>query len=206
MLQQRALFPSLGEQDKRGKQDEKEREAVSAETEFDAIFETYYTRIFKYIRFRVDCEYTAEDLTSQVFEKMLAKHGTFRADRSPFEVWLFAIARNTVNDYFRGRRKQRLFSLDLFKEAASGEQGPEARAIVREAEADLNWALQTLKSKERHVLALKFGAGLKNVQIAELTGISESNVGVMMFRVMKKLKIELERKDEGEQSGTTSSV
>lgn len=203
MLQQRALFPPVTEQDKR---DQEERTTVSAETEFDAIFETYYDRIFKYIRFRVDCEYTAEDLTSQVFEKVLTHYDTFRTNRSPFEAWLIAIARNTVNDYYRRRNRRKLFSLELFKESASREQGPEDRTLVREAETELNRALQTLKPQERHMVALKFGAGLKNVQIAEFTGLSESHVGVMLFRAMKKLKLELERKDEGEQSGTTSSI
>ncbi|WP_110944924.1 sigma-70 family RNA polymerase sigma factor [Paenibacillus phocaensis] len=193
MLQQRALFPTVKEQDK---QDQEERTAGSVETEFDAIFETYYSRIFKYIRFRVDCEYAAEDLTSQVFEKVLTRYRTFRADRSPLEVWLIAIARNTVNDYYRRQKRRKLFSLDLFKESASQEQGPEDRTLIREAETELNRALQLLKPQERHLLALKFGAGLKNVQIAEFTGLSESHVGVMMFRAMKKLKLELERKDE----------
>lgn len=193
MLQQRALFPAVKEQDKR---DQKERIAVSAETEFEVIFETYYTRIFKYIRFRVDCEYTAEDLTSQVFEKVLTRYRTFRANRSPFEVWLIAIARNTVNDYYRRQQKRKLFSLDLFKESASREQGPEDRTLVREAETELNRALQTLKPQERHILALKFGAGMKNVQIAEFTGLTESHVGVTLFRATKKLKMDLERENE----------
>lgn len=193
MLQQRALFPAVKEQDKR---DQKERIAVSAETDFEVIFETYYTRIFKYIRFRVDCEYTAEDLTSQVFEKVLTRYRTFRANRSPFEVWLIAIARNTVNDYYRRQQKRKLFSLDLFKESASREQGPEDRTLIREAETELNLALQTLKPLERHILALKYGAGMKNVQIAEFTGLNESHVGVTLFRATKKLKMDLERENE----------
>ncbi|MGP0586308.1 sigma-70 family RNA polymerase sigma factor [Paenibacillus timonensis] len=199
MLQQRALFPSVKEQDKR---DQEERTAVSADTEFEVIFETYYTRIFKYIRFRVDCDYTAEDLTSQVFEKVLTRCGTFRADRSPFEAWLIAIARNTVNDYYRKQQRRKWFSLDLFKESPSREEGPEDRTLVREAETEMSRALQTLKPQERHVIALKFGAGLKNVQIAEFTGLSESHIGVMLFRAMKKLKLELEREDKDGQPRT----
>ncbi|MEF2966369.1 sigma-70 family RNA polymerase sigma factor [Paenibacillus sp. M1] len=185
MLQQRALSHSLPETDK--------REAVSGDTEFTGIFEAYYERIFNYIRYRVGSLYTTEDLTSQVFEKALTKRSTFRIDRSPFEVWLLAIARNAVNDYFRRQRRQRLFSLDLLKEAISGQKGPESLTLVKESEEQLNRALLTLNAKERHINALKFGADLKNVQIAELIGMSESNVGVTLFRVMKKLKSELER-------------
>ncbi|MNI21296.1 RNA polymerase sigma factor SigX [compost metagenome] len=71
-------------------------------------------------------------------------------------------------------------------------------AIDKESGDHLTKALQTLKTKERHIVALKFGAGLKNVEIAQLVNISESNVGVMLYRVMKKLKLELERNDEDE--------
>ncbi|MCK8487338.1 sigma-70 family RNA polymerase sigma factor [Paenibacillus sp. MBLB2552] len=193
MLQQRALFPSVKKQDKRDQVEQ--TTAVTADTGFEVIFETYYTRIFKYIRFRVDCDYTAEDLTSQVFEKGWTRYGTFRADRSPIEVWLIAIARNTVNDYYRKQQRRKWYSLDLFKESPSREQRPEDRTLVREAETEMSRALQMLKPLERHVIALKFGAGLKNVQIAEFTDLSESHVGVMLFRATKKLKLELERKD-----------
>ncbi|MNZ83440.1 ECF RNA polymerase sigma factor SigD [compost metagenome] len=190
MIQLRALSHPLPERDKLG--------VGSNDMGLAEIFEVYYERIFNYIRYRVDDGYTSEDLTSQVFEKMLAKRSTFRADRSPFEVWLFAIARNTVNDHFRSQRRQRFFSLELLKDAQSNQKGPESMAIDKESGDHLTKALQTLKTKERHIVALKFGAGLKNVEIAQLVNISESNVGVMLYRVMKKLKLELERNDEDE--------
>lgn len=55
----------------------------------------------------------------------------------------------------------------------------------------LNRALDTLSAKERNIIALKFGADLKNTEIARVTGISESNVGVILYRSMRKLKSEI---------------
>ncbi|MFD1909331.1 sigma-70 family RNA polymerase sigma factor [Paenibacillus rhizoplanae] len=52
-------------------------------------------------------------------------------------------------------------------------------------------ALDTLSPKERNLIALKFGADLKNTEIARITGISESNVGVILYRSMRKLKSEI---------------
>ncbi|MNF04875.1 RNA polymerase sigma factor SigX [compost metagenome] len=52
-------------------------------------------------------------------------------------------------------------------------------------------ALDALSAKERNIVALKFGADLKNTEIASLTGMSESNVGVILYRSMKKLKAEI---------------
>ncbi|MFD2875532.1 sigma-70 family RNA polymerase sigma factor [Paenibacillus rhizoplanae] len=50
-------------------------------------------------------------------------------------------------------------------------------------------ALDTLSPKERNLIALKFGADLKNTEIARITGISESNVGVILYRSMRKIEI-----------------
>ncbi len=82
------------------------QEKVCMAKEFDYIFETYYKRIFNYVYYRVYCRFTTEDLTSQVFEKAIRKIDTYTQSKAPFEVWLFAIARNVVNDYFRVKKKQ----------------------------------------------------------------------------------------------------
>lgn len=161
---------------------------IDAESAFTPIFETYYKRIYNYVGYRVNCHFTAEDLTSQVFEKTLNKLGTYSPSKSPFEVWLFAIARNVVNDYFRSQKRHKLFSLDRFKELISGSKEPESLFIQGEFNDKLQQALETLSAKERNLIALKFGAELKNTEISELLGISEDNVGVRIYRIMKKLR------------------
>ncbi|MNW66498.1 RNA polymerase sigma factor [compost metagenome] len=100
----------------------KEERPAEADTDrlFTTIFENYYSRIFNYTAYRVSCRYTAEDLTSQVFEKTLSKLHSYSPEKAPFEVWLFAIARNVVNDYYRSRRRNRFFPLEAVRELASG--------------------------------------------------------------------------------------
>lgn len=92
---------------------------------FTTIFETYYKRIFNYIAYRVSSLYTAEDLTSLVFEKTLAKLSTYSQEKAPLEVWLFAIARNVVNDHYRSFKRKIFFSLDAVKELVSSRKDPE---------------------------------------------------------------------------------
>lgn len=70
----------------------------SKELDLTYIFETYYKRIYNYIYYRVNSNEEAEDLTSQVFEKVMLKIDTYSKDKANFEVWLFAIARNVIND------------------------------------------------------------------------------------------------------------
>nr|WP_289137002.1 RNA polymerase sigma factor [uncultured Brevibacillus sp.] len=94
--------------------------ASTDSTFFRDVFDSYHKRIYNYMRYRVSDLCEAEELTSQVFEKVLQKLSTFRPDRAPFEVWLFSIAHHTVNDYYRKQKRRQWFSLDSIKEMISG--------------------------------------------------------------------------------------
>lgn len=160
---------------------------------FTYIFETYYKRVYNYIYYRVNCNAEAEDLTSQVFEKVIVKIETYSEGKSPFEVWLFAIARNVINDYFRSLKRCRFFSIDKINKLTSIEKNPEDIVVKAETNDELLKALNILSRRERNIVALKFGGNLKNKEIAEIIDITESNVGVILYRIMKKLKTEMER-------------
>ncbi|OAA90281.1 ECF RNA polymerase sigma factor SigD [Clostridium ljungdahlii] len=123
----------------------------------------------------------------------MIKINTYSEDKSPFEVWLFAIARNVINDYFRRLKKHKVFSMDKLQKVISTEKNPEDVFVKSETNDELLKALNILNTKERNIIAFKFGANLKNKEIAEIIGITESNVGVILYRTMKKLKKELER-------------
>ncbi|SMF92453.1 RNA polymerase, sigma-24 subunit, RpoE [Paenibacillus uliginis N3/975] len=175
-------------------QENEKTEAVCKEQELEltAIFESYYKRVYNYIYYRIHCHHTSEDLTSQVFNKIMLRLDTYSKEKSPFEVWLFAIVRNVVNDHFRSLKKQKLFSLDAIKSLVSKEKNPEQLIEITDTNNKLAKALLVLSMRERNLVALKFGADLKNKDIAEIMGISESNVGVILYRTMKKLKKEME--------------
>jgi len=98
------------------------KEKLCEERDFEYIFETYYKRVYNYIYYRINCKCSAEDLTSQVFEKVMIKIDTYSEKKSAFETWLFSIARNIVNDYFRSLKRHKFFSLDSIKELISMER------------------------------------------------------------------------------------
>lgn len=173
-------------------------EGLFEEKDIEYIFETYYKRIYNFIYYRVSCQYTAEDLTSLVFEKVMLKINTYSESKAPFEVWLFAIARNVVNDYYRSAKKHKSLPINSIKELVSKRKTPENIVEIAEANDKLSNALNTLNIRERNIVALKFGAELKNKEIAEILDLTESNVGVILYRTMKKLKRELERGEQYE--------
>ena len=163
------------------------------EQNFTHIFNLYYKRVYNYTYYRVNNQEYAEDLTSIIFEKVMNKINTYSNDKSKFEVWMFAIAKNAVNDYFRRQKKYKLISLDSIFNMISKEKGPEDIMINKETNSKLFNAVEKLNADDKNIIAYKFGAELKNTEIAKILNISESNVGVRLHRIMKKLKVNLER-------------
>lgn len=155
--------------------------------EFDQLFDMYYKRVYRYICYRINNQNMAEDLCSQVFEKVISKYTTYSPEKSSFEVWLFAIARNTVTDYHRSNKKRFHLSLDAILDMVSPGPSMEEDVITEAGNKELFLALRQLSEKERNILSMKFAAGLKNSEIADLLGISGSNVGVVLYRSLKKL-------------------
>ena len=158
---------------------------------FAAIYDHYFPRVYNYVRYRVDDAATADDLTSHVFEQALANLRSYQPDRAPFATWLFSIARNAVRDHLRAQRRRRWLSLDALHLWPSEGPQPEQVAGDNETRAAILAAVARLTERERHLIALKFGAGLPNKQIAALMGLSESNVGVVLYRAIHRLQAEL---------------
>lgn len=100
---------------------------------FTYIFNTYSKRVYNYICYRINCHYTAEDLTSKVFEKVILNIDSYSQKKASFEIWVFAIARNVLNDYFRSLKRHKLFSLDMITDLISKQPSPEDKAIAEEA-------------------------------------------------------------------------
>jgi len=174
-------------------QNEKIHENIDKKEEFTEIFQLYYKRVYNYTYYRVNSQEAAEDLTSNIFEKIIVRFNTYENEKSKFEVWMFTIARNTINDYFRKQKRYKIISIDSILDLMSRDKGPEDLMINKERNNKLLDALNVLDAKERNIIAYKFGGDLKNIEIAKILNISESNVGVKLHRIMKRLKIEMEK-------------
>jgi RNA polymerase sigma-70 factor (ECF subfamily) len=165
--------------------------AVKDPAEFGILYERYFTRIYNYVRFRVSYAETTDDIVADVFESALTKIYLYRSEKGPFGLWLFAIARNAVNYHFRRQGRRKWLSLDFFEEQSNDHPLPEENVIRSEDKTALLRALSKIDDRKRDLVALKFAAGLSNRKIAQLTGMSESNVGVTLHRTIRRLRNEL---------------
>ena len=104
---------------------------------------------------------------------------------------MLGIARNVVRDHLRARRRWGWLPLDWLGNRPAPGPTPEQAAIQNEQQQRLLGALRALSERERDVLGLKFAGGLTNRAIAQLTGLGESHVGVIVYRAVGKLRARL---------------
>ncbi len=164
--------------------------AKSDPSAFAVVYDHYFASVYNYVRYRVPDATQAEDLTAQIFERVLINLGAFDSQQATFAVWLFTVARNLVTDHLRAQKRRRWFSFSLEQVGEQPQSAPlpEEQVIRGETQELLLSALATLGDRERDLLALKFVAQMTNRRIAEFTGLSESNVGVILYRALSRLR------------------
>ena len=138
---------------------------------FAALYEMYYDQIFRYVSFRCGSPADSQDITGDVFLKMLESIHRFRWKGHPFTSWLYRIAHNLVVDYFRKSGTRRTVPL----EAALNTTGASASDLEYRAEISLTMsevvlAMDNLTDLQREVIALRFASGLSTAETAETIG------------------------------------
>lgn len=159
--------------------------AAPFELDWNAVYSDQLPRIYNYFRFRVAPGSDVEELTARTFEKAWRSRAKYRRDLAGFSTWLFAIARNVATDYLRSDAVRiRVAALAEVREAAT----PEERATLGSDMARLGELASELPDRHKELLALKYGAALNNRMIARITGLSESNVGTTLQRIVERLR------------------
>jgi RNA polymerase sigma-70 factor (ECF subfamily) len=153
--------------------------------DWDRIYLDLAPRVYNYFRYRLGRERDVEDLTSRAFEKAWAAREQYRRDLAGFSTWLFKIAQNLVVDHVRSQRPQ--VPIDHAADVVATD-APE-RELERESDLlRLASLTRELPARDRELIALKYGAGMSNRDIAKLTGLTESNVGSILHRLVQDLR------------------
>jgi RNA polymerase sigma-70 factor, ECF subfamily len=157
--------------------------------DFEAVYQAELPRVYNFFRYQIGDDEIAEDLTAATFVKAWQNRDRYRQDLAAFSTWLFTLARRIAADYYRKHRP----TVPLEEAAVmSDPQGIEDAAQERADFARLATLLARLAERERELVALKYGAGLTNRAIAGLTGLSESNVSTILYRVVQQLRAQWE--------------
>jgi RNA polymerase sigma factor (sigma-70 family) len=164
---------------------------------FAELYTEFLPKVYRYIAYRINDVPTAEDLTSMVFEKALTKFESYDTRKAQFSTWVFTIARNTLTDYFRTHLKRQTVTLEAPAAASLAGPSPEEESELSD---DVHWlknCLAGLSQQEQDIISLKFGAEMTNRQIASQLGLSESNVAVIIFRAVRKMRDDYRGRENG---------
>ena len=115
------------------------------------LYNEHWPAVFRYLYYRVGNRQAAEDLTAEVFARMLEALPRYRPTGVPFTAWLFQIARNLAIDHYRKVGKRVAVSLDPEMES-NMEEDPHSRVERNLTNARLQSALSTLISEVAQAL------------------------------------------------------
>jgi RNA polymerase sigma-70 factor (ECF subfamily) len=163
--------------------------AVAEKIEWEAVFRRDFPRIYNYLRYRLGEETLAEELAAETFAKAWRNRDQYRADLAAFSTWLFTIARNLATD--QSRRQRHEVPLEKNHTPMEERAGPSTVERViqdKEETAHLLALLSQLPEREREIIALKYGADMNHREIARVLDLSVVNVGVIVYRTVRKLR------------------
>jgi RNA polymerase sigma-70 factor (ECF subfamily) len=176
--------------------DERALVARAAEGEAAAVgrlYDTYVTQVYRYCLGRVRNPADAEDLTEEIFLKVIGAIEGFEwrtlgdSDRSPFRSWVFRIAHNHVVSFHR-RAAARGTSAELTETLRDDRRGPQELAETRLAIAEVMEAVRQLPDAQRDVILLRFVSGLSVAETADVLEKQQTNVKVLQHKGIQRLK------------------
>ena len=151
------------------------------------LYNLYFPRVYRYIIARMGNPYDAEDLTEEVFLRVLDAIGRFQWREAPFSAWLFRIAHNAVISHRRKEGARGRLS-PLSEALPVDSQGPEEMVANRLALNEVMKAADTLPEAQRRVIGYRFAAGLTVAETARAMGKGEGNVKVIQHKAIAKLR------------------
>lgn len=154
-----------------------------------ALYQDHYQSIYRYLYYRTGDVQSAEDLTAQVFFKMVQVLSAFRLVNIPFRAWLFQIARNISIDHYRHSSVHPFVPLD--DEMASSLPDP-AEAVEQGFTSEwLRNSLSQLSGDQRDVILLRFVEGMPVAEVARLLHRSPDSVKALQRRGLLALREKL---------------
>jgi RNA polymerase sigma-70 factor (ECF subfamily) len=165
--------------------------ALDSQT-FAQLYDTYLSKVYNFMRYRVGDDAVAEDLTAQTFERALREWRRYSPQRGAFSTWLFTIARRVAINHWHAQRRRPTVALAAVVDELPLVAAPDATVEEEMAWRELHAALARLPEIDQELIALKFAADMTNREIAQVTRLSESNVGTRLHRALRQLRQILE--------------
>ena len=157
---------------------------------FGYLYELYVDRIYRFVFFRLSNHTDAEDVTEQVFVKMLERISSFEwKGTGSFMAWLYRIAYNQVIDAARFSKRHPEADIEvLHNHIAEEGSDPQNYTEQQDFMNQVNDCMNELTELQRQVILLKYGAGMSNIEVAEVLDRTPGTIATVQHQTLKKLR------------------
>ncbi len=163
--------------------------AKTDDNAFAVLYDFYFPKIYRFIFKRVGGKEATEDIVSVIFMKAFTGLKSFNPQREgSFSAWLYRIASHKLIDYYRYSGRRPTVALENISEPSDDKYNQQTDFFRQEERELVERVLAKLSDKDREILTLKFYADLSHAEIADILQTNVNNIGVMIYRALKKFK------------------
>lgn len=170
---------------------------INYEESIEEIYDTYYKDVYHFLIHFIGNRYDAEDLTQEVFIRVLKSLQRYNS-QSSMKTWILSISKHVAIDYLRRKKFYSLFKDGFFNGLHSPEKGPMEMLEAKNKSEFIQVAISSLKPSYRAILILRGINEFSIKETAEILNCSEAKVKVNYHRALKKLQEKL--KFQGEEA------
>jgi RNA polymerase sigma-70 factor, ECF subfamily len=158
---------------------------------FGALYERYFEQMYRFIFKRLGGnEEVAGDVVQQTFIKAMANLHQYEDRGLPFTAWLYRIAQNEVNMFFRGQKKHYFVEINDRQLLGIVEEATGSTAFSQEDIDQLVTIINNLEETQLDLIELRFFQGMSFREIADIYSISEANAKMRLYRLLEKIKLQ----------------
>ena len=166
-----------------------QKQVTAAKTnpeKFEPLYSKYYEPVFRFIYQRLDSKETAFDITQQVFLNALLHLKKYEYRGLPFSAWLYRIALNELNQYFRKYKKERTLNVDIDSVSEMAVEMEEESS--EEKINQVIHAVSMLPEDEMQLVEMRYFEKYSFREIGDVLNITENNAKVRLYRSLDKIK------------------
>lgn len=150
-----------------------------------AVYDRYFSEVYRFVRYRLSDEHIAEDIASDVFVRLLEAVESGRGPETNLKAWLLSTASHVVTDHLR--KSYRRPESELPETMPDGIPDPSQDYEKLERERCLKKAMSTLTDEQQYVVTLRFNQGYS---LEETAGLMKKNINAvkqLQFRALAAL-------------------
>lgn len=146
------------------------------------LFDRYHKRLFNFLARMTPDREAAEDLTQNVFLRMLKYRNSYR-EGAKFQSWIFQVARNVFADHYQEVKNNSVMKMETLPDKPE-----ETVPDWEHQEQTLQQSLQRLPAEQRELLVMTRFQHMKYEEVAEIMNTSVANIKVKVHRAINKLR------------------